>query len=111
MSKKFYTHLISYESILVELDSMDLSDNEKAHLSKLIDSSLHHTVLDAIFDQLSPEDKDLFIEHLQTEDYEKVWGFLNGKVDNIEDRIKSAAEDLKKQMHKDIKEAKTLKGK
>lgn len=103
--KYFYSHLIQIESIIVELDKMDLNQEQKNHLSNLIDSSLHHTVLDAVLSELSPSDKKVFINHLKEDDQSKIWEFLNGKVDHIEDKIKDAADDLKSKLHKDLKEA------
>ena len=103
---KFYTHLIDIESVLIELDELDLSDREKHHLTDLLDANLHNTVLDAVLSELSEEDKKFFLKHLAEDDHNKIWEFLNDKVDNIEDKIKIAAEDLKKEIHKDISEAK-----
>lgn len=105
----FYTHLIEIESIIVELDKMDLSKEEKLHLAQLLDSSLHHTILDAIFSQLSEEDKKVFVTH-QSSSSSKIWKFLNEKIDKVEDKIKAAAKDLKEKLHKDLKEAKKLHG-
>lgn len=104
--KQFYSHLIEIESIIVELDKMDLTDEQKLHLAGLIDSSLHHTVLDAVLSELSDADKQIFLNHLKEDSHSKIWQFLNEKVDNIEDKIKKAAEDLVKEMHEDIKKAK-----
>lgn len=104
--KQFYTHLIEIESIIIELDKLDLSEEQKAHLAGLIDSSLHHTILDAVLSELTPSDKRVFLNHLKEDDHGKIWKFLNEKVDNIEDKIKKAAGDLKTQLHKDLKEAK-----
>ena len=106
----FYSHLIEIESVIVELDKMDLSKQQRLHLAQLLDSSLHHTILDAIFSQLSEDDKKVFASYLAEGHHEKIWKFLNEKVENVEDKIKSAAEDLKKQLHKDLKEAKKLHG-
>lgn len=105
----FYSHIIDIESIIVELDEMELSDNEKSHLAFLIDSAIHSSVLDAIMSQLSEEDKKLFIKHLNSASHEKTLEFLNSKVDNIEEKIKQSAEEIKKELHKDLKEAKELK--
>lgn len=101
--KQFYSHLIETQSIIVELDKLDLTDEQKAHLAGLIDSSLHHTVLDAVLSELSDADKKVFLQSLKEDDHGKIWQFLNEKVDNIEDKIKKAAEDLVKEMHEDIK--------
>lgn len=108
--KYFYTHLIEIESVIEELDKMDLSKEEKIHLSQLLDSSLHHTILDAIFSQLNEEDKKVFATYLQEGEHEKIWKFLNEKIDGVEDKIKKVAKDLKKELYKDLKEAKSLHG-
>lgn len=107
--KKFYTHLIEIDTLIIELDKMDLSQEEKMHLTALIDSSLDHTILEAILSELNEEDKKTFLKHLVHDDHDKVWELLNSKIDNIEDKIKKAADELKKELHKDIEEAKRQK--
>ena len=104
--KYFYSHLIEIESVTSELDKLDLSEEQKIHLASLIDSSLHHTILDAILSELSPSDKRVFLNHLQEDDHSKIWQFLNEKVNSIEDKIKKAADGLKNELHEDLKEAK-----
>lgn len=103
--KYFYQHLIEIESIAIELDKLDLSKEQKLHLASLVDSNLHHTILDAILSELAEEDKKVFLSHIKSEDNEKAWQLLNDKVSNIEDKIKKVAEDLKEELHKDLKEA------
>ena len=114
--KLFYSHLIEVDSIILELDQMDLSYEEKLHLTNLIDSSIHHSVLDAILSELSTADKRVFMQHLNQGDHDeqsssssKIWKFLNDKVDGVEEKIKKAADDLKMELHKDLKEAKNSK--
>lgn len=106
MKKHFYSHIVETESIVIKLNQMDLAEEEKAHLLALIDSNLYHTILDAILSELSDEDKKNFLRHLASEDHGKVWELLNEKVKDIENKIKKASDDLKKQLLKDIKEAK-----
>lgn len=106
MKQHFYAHLTNIESVIAELDKMDLSVEQKVHLTGLIDSSLHHAVLDAILSELSKQDKTIFLNHLKEDDSSKIWQFLNEKVDNIEDKIKKCANDLKVKLHEDLKEAK-----
>lgn len=104
----FYSYLIEIDSILFELDQMDLSDKEKEHLISLVDTSLHNTILDVVLSELSDSDKRVFLTKLTCEDNSRVWEFLNQRVDKIEDKIKKAAEDLKNELHQDIKEAHNL---
>ncbi len=109
MRKQFYSHLIKIETIIEELDVLDFSAQEKNHLAYLLDANIHHHVLDVIMDQLTPEEKLIFIEKLKEGDHDKIWEFLNRRIEKIEDKIKLTAEELKKIMKKDISEAKALK--
>lgn len=104
--KYFYSHLINTESLIVELERMGFSEKEKTHLISLIDSNIHHAVLDLILSELSEEDKKVFLEHVANEKHDKIWEFLNNKVDNIQEKILKAAEELKGELHKDIQETK-----
>lgn len=101
----FFSHLIEIDSIIIELDKLDLSPEQKLHLTNLIDSSLYHTILDAVLSELTSADKRIFLNHLKEDDKDKIWQFLNQKIDNIEDKIKRAANDLQQELHKDLKEA------
>ncbi len=106
----FYTKFISVESIVQELHNLDLSEEEKIHLAALIDSSIHHAILDEVLTNLKADDKKLFLKLLaEDEEHEKIMKFLDERVDHIEDRIKKVADDLTKEMHKDIKEAREKK--
>lgn len=107
MKKQFYSHIVEIDSIVVRLHEMRLSEEEKAHLLALMDSSLHHTILDAILSELSPSDKRLFLQHLASDDHDAIWKFLKSKIDDIEGKIQKAAYDLKKELHADIDEVKT----
>lgn len=85
---------------------MELTPSERAHLISLIDSNIHHAILDLVLSELKPMDKKTFLHHLASENHDKVWKFLNEKVENIEEKIKKTAEDLKTELHKDIRETK-----
>lgn len=110
MSKlHFYSHLIEVESLIVELDSLQLSNKEKKHLAKLADSNLHQAILHAILDELKENEKKIFLEHLKRREHDKIWKLLNEKIDNVEEKIKEAAEKIKEELKKDIKKAKRIK--
>lgn len=107
--KYFYSKYIVIEFLIGELHSMDLSDEERHHLASLIDSSLHHAILDEILSNLSEENKREFLHQLnQDPENEKIMDFLKDKVENIEEKISSISEQLVKEMHKDVKEAKKV---
>lgn len=111
MKHHFYSRIIEIDSLIVELDKLDLSTDEKIHLASLIDSNLHQTILDAVLSELSDKDKEIFLTHLSKNDHDKIWQHLNEKVESIEEKIKKAAESLKQDLHKDIKEAHRIRGK
>ena len=108
MKKHFYSHIIDTSILSLELGDMDLNQAQRLELIALIDSNLHQVVLDAVLSELSEEDKKTFLKYLHANDHEKIWQHLRSKVENIEEKIKKTAEDLKKELHKDIKEARSL---
>ena len=108
MKKHFYSHLIDTSVFSLELGNMDLNPSQRLELIALVESNLHQVILDAVLSELSEEDKKIFLKYLHVNDQEKIWQHLRTKVQNIEEKIKKAAEDLKKEMHNDIKDAKLL---
>jgi hypothetical protein len=111
MKKKyFYTHIVDTSILSLGLADVDMTPKERLHLISLIESNIHHEILDLILSELKPIDKQTFLAHLASENHDKVWKFLREKVDSIEEKIKKTAEDLKKELHEDIKNVKGKKG-
>ena len=105
----FYTKYIVIENLITELHDLDLSSEERLHLSSLVDSSLHNAVLDEILSNLKKEDQKLFLKMLSEDSSsEKMIEFLKDKVEGIEEKIKKVSEDLIKEMHEDVKKAKQV---
>ncbi len=109
MKKFFYHNIIEIDTLFVELEDLELTAEEKKHLAGLIDANLHHSLLEVILSELSEDDKKLFMHHLSRDEDNKIWDLLNNRIDKIEEKIKNAAEDVKKELHEDIREAKKLK--
>jgi hypothetical protein len=103
---QFYSHLIETDSLTVALQSLDLTEDEHKHLEMLIESTIHHEIIDAILSELSEEDKKIFLKHLASDNHEQIWEHLMDKVDSVEEKIKKAATELKHEIHKDIEETK-----
>lgn len=101
--KHFYSHIVDSTSILVEIADMDMEHDERLHLLNLAESNIHHAVLDAILSELSEEDKIKFMEHLHSDNHDEIWKLLNSRIQNVEDKILNAADEIKKELHKDIK--------
>ena len=106
MKKHFFSHLVKVDTLHIALDELELTAEQKEEVKDLLNESIYHSVLEAILSELSEEDKKIFLTHLVTDDHGKIWEFVNGKVENIEDKIVKAAEDIKKELHSDIKETK-----
>lgn len=106
MIRHFYTHIIETETISIELNSLNLKTAEKEHLERLVESQIHHAVVDTVLTQLPEDDKKTFLEHMHTKNYDKVWKLLHAKIEDAEEKIKKAAMDITTELLKDIKEIK-----
>lgn len=102
----FYDDIIEIESVFIALDELDMKPHEKEELSTLVESQVHHTILDLILSHLSARDKQKFMELHAHKKHDAVWELLNDRIDNVEDKIAKTVEDLKKKLHSDIKAAK-----
>ncbi len=111
MKKHFYTHIVEIDSMFIALDLLDIKKEEREELIVIIESSVHHVVLDTVLSQLSEEDKKTFLSHVHSEKHDAVWELLQGKTKNIEKKILKAVEKLKKDLHRDITKAKSKKKK
>jgi DICT domain-containing protein len=105
----FYSNLVEIETLIVELDEMELSETEKHHLAKLADESLHHAIMDAILSKLPDEERRKLMEHVSLEKHDKVWQTLNKHISEVENIIRETAKEVKEDLKKDIKDAKKLK--
>lgn len=106
MVKHFYSFIVETETLFLEIDSLEMSDQEKTHLKSLAESHIHHTVIDTILSELEGEDKKQFIAHLNTKNHEDLWKFLHSRIEDAEDKIKIAARVVHHELLKDVKEAK-----
>ncbi|GEM_PF-520557 len=106
MSRKhFYSHIVETSTLSLAIGEIDLAQKERVNLLSLVESNLHHAILDAVLLELSEEDKKIFLHHLVHDAHDKVWNLLNEKVKNIEEKIWQVAENVKKELHSDIKQA------
>lgn len=107
--KHFYSHLIEVDSLHIELDSLELSIEEKHELTVLMDTTIHHTVMDTVLTELPEDGKKELLKHLLHENHDEIWKLLKQKVTEPEEKIKKAVHSLKKELHEDIKESKKKK--
>ncbi len=106
MIKHFYSYHVETDSLVLEIQSLDIEEHEKKHLIDLAESHIHHAILDSILSRLSGPDKRIFIERLNSKNQEKIWKFLRARIQGIEEKIEAAANSVKKELFKDIKEIK-----
>lgn len=105
----FFYKIINIDFLLEELHGLDLKDQHKQHLAALLDSTLCHAILDEILTNLKTQDKKIFLKKINEDPHSsQLLEFLNQKVEGIEEKIKKVADDLIRQMHQDVKEAKRL---
>ncbi len=104
--KTFYHHLISIEEIDIELNKLGLPEHERIELLNIAENTIHHTIIDVVLSELSKEDKKTFLEHHSKSNHETTLRYVKGKITNIEGKIRVAAEDLKKELLKDIRDLK-----
>lgn len=106
MKKQFYTSIIEIDTLFIELDTLTLTDKEKAHLQEILETNLYHTMLDFVLSQLILEDRKLFLEKLAADDHEKTLEFLHKRILNIEEKIKRKAKTFAQEMQEDIMQIK-----
>lgn len=108
MIKHFYSYHVEIDSLIIEIESLEIREHEKKHLISLAESQVHNAILDSIFLELKSEDKKLFIEHLNSKNHEKIWKFLRTRIKDVEKKIEEVADAIKKELHKDIRDAKKV---
>lgn len=105
--KHFYTHLVETSTISLSLaEGTKMSHGERMHLISLADETIYHAIVDAVLSELSEPDKKIFLLHLSMDEHDKIWELLLQKIVDVEEKIKLVAEQIKKELHNDIKEVK-----
>jgi hypothetical protein len=104
----FYSHLIETTDISIKLTEMDLSKDEKNHLTSLLEANIHSVVVHNILSELSEKDKKVFLKNLVTDKHQETLDHLKIKIEKLEDKIKNSVEDLKKELLEDLAQAQKL---
>jgi hypothetical protein len=108
-NKYFYSSLVETTEISLELGEIELSPDERVHLISLVQANIHSVVIDTVLSSLPNEEKKVFLKNLVSQNHEKTWDHLKNNVSNIEEKIKSSIEEVKRQLQKDIKLARKTK--
>lgn len=105
--KYFYSHLINLEPILTKLEEIELNEKQKHHLASLVDSLVHHHVLDQVLSALEGKDQVIFLQMFhQDSKNPRIMDFLTLKIENIAGLIIGTVEKLHLEFITDIEEAK-----
>jgi hypothetical protein len=104
--KHFYSHLIEIHEIYLNISEIDLEDSERSHLLSLAEANIHATVINTVLPELSEEDKKIFLKNLVANNHDETWKHLLTKAQNIETKLSKSLQELKKELLKDIEEAK-----
>ena len=107
-NKFFYSHLIETTDISIKLTKLDLTEDEKVHLTSLLEANIHSTVIENVLSELSNDDKKQFLKNLLSDNHEITLEHLKIKIEKLEDKIKNSVEDLKKELLEDLAKAQKL---
>ncbi|MCA9371580.1 hypothetical protein KC726_01655 [Candidatus Woesebacteria bacterium] len=102
MHKHFYTHLLQIDSIIIPLDTMELLPEEKNELLVLIETQVHHVVIDTVLSELSEEHKRIFLANLEEDNHETIWKHLKEQIEEVETKIQQAVHTLQQTLHQDM---------
>lgn len=101
--KHFYTHLIEIDSVFTVLELLEMNPQERQELMLIVESTIHHVVVETVLSELSEEDKKIFLKHMAQDNHDEIWVLLNTKVKHPDAKILKAVEKLKHDFHKDMK--------
>lgn len=102
MSTHFYDHLHDPDRLHTHLHVLDMTDDERNHLVLIIQSTLHHRIIDVILEKLPDTHKDAFLDHVATDDHDAVWRLLNEHVQTPEETIREVITILEDELAKDV---------
>src|SRR3989338_410776 len=98
--KLFYDHLIiDLEDVYAEIEHLEIDGKTRRRLIHIVDDTTHHTILDTILSHLSQDKHESFLDrfHRAPHDPEHLT-FLKVEVADIEEKIKSTVQKVKKQL-------------
>lgn len=107
-NKFFYSHLVETSEISLRLGEMDLSSDERLHLTNLVEANIHSEIVDGVLSELSEDDKKIFLQNLISENHNQTWSHLNKKIERLEEKIKAIVNNAKAEFLNDINEAQEL---
>jgi hypothetical protein len=100
----FYQRFGQTKLIHEELILLDLAEEERQQLLRLLENTFNHKILSAVMEELTDEDKVVFLEKVTQEDEVAVVEFIRLKTNDIENKIELVVRELTQQVVDDIRE-------
>lgn len=102
MKKHFYSHLVSIDSVLIEIGTLEVTYEEREHLRNMAESTIHYAIMSEVLEDLTPEERKVFLQHVMKGEHDKVWKLFDKKVEKIEEKILRASDEIKSILLQDI---------
>ncbi|MFC1656775.1 hypothetical protein ACFL14_02355 [Patescibacteria group bacterium] len=102
--KTFFSHLLDTDQLITMVERLLEIEEEKLEILDMIDSTLHHRVVDKILHELDQGHHETFMsEYSRDPGNEELLFFLQKHIPNIEEKIQSESKDAQASLFEDIK--------
>jgi len=105
--KVFFSHLIEVDPLIMLVEEILQAEKEKLEILDMIDSTLHHRIVDRILQELDEQHHEIFMhEYSQNPSNEEILVFLKKQIPDIEKVICNEAQLTQASLFEDIKKLK-----
>ncbi|MFH1749996.1 MAG: hypothetical protein ABH837_03870 [bacterium] len=102
--KTFFSHLLDTDQLIMMVERLLEIEEEKLEILDMIDSTLHHRVIDKVLDELDDRHHELFMtEYSRDPGNEELLYFLKKHIPDIEDKIQLESKATQSSLFEDIK--------
>jgi hypothetical protein len=106
----FYDHLLEINDLDRELEELALDYHEKAHLLDILDSTLHHAVMDTILSEIPTHSHHEFLQNFAISPHDPAHlEFLVVHSPQIETKIRDKARRTKEKFRAEVRKVKPAK--
>jgi len=99
-------HFVTNPKILVTIEALSLSPEEKDKLTEIATLVYHQKLLNKFLDHLAEEDKRTFVEKVLADPKEDSLNFLHEKIENIERVVEEAIFEIEEKLLEEIESLK-----
>jgi len=99
-------HFVNNPRIVLEIDKLSLSEEEKIRLTETIILLYHQKLLGKFLEYLEADDKKLLMHTLLQDSQSEAINLLREKIANIEEVVNDAIDELEEQILKDLENVK-----